>query len=130
VSGGLERESGRTFLVTVAKIFDDTLTGVIRAWTEPGTTLVSYCWAAYHDIGSHGYTHRTVKHSISFVNPDTEDHTNTIESTRLHIKAFLGPYRQQKDYESYLAHYIIAANYKAQGVSKFPQFLAIAATTD
>jgi hypothetical protein len=47
-----------------------TLTIVIRAWIEPGTALISDCWAAYQDIGSRGYMHSTVNHSICFVNPD------------------------------------------------------------
>jgi transposase-like protein len=71
VFGGAERESGRTFFVPVQDRTVDTLTNVIRDWIEPGTTVISDCWAAYQDIGSHGYTHRTVNHSNSFVNPDT-----------------------------------------------------------
>jgi hypothetical protein len=104
-----------------------TLTNVIRAWIEPGTTLISDCWAAYRGIASHGYTHRTVKHSISFVNPDTEDHTNTIESMWRHVKAFLRPYNRQEGYVYHLAHYMSAARCKAQSI---PEFLAIAASTD
>jgi hypothetical protein len=130
VFGGVERESGRTFLVRIPDRTADTLTGVIRAWIEPGTTLMSDCWAAYQDIRSHGYTHRTVNHSISFVHPDTGVHTNTIECTWRHVKAFLGPYRRQKDYEFHLAHYMFAVRCKAQGVSQFAQFLAMAASTD
>ena len=71
VFGGVERESGRTFFVPVPDRTADTLTSVILAWIDPRTTLISDCWAAYYDIGSHGYTHRTVNHSFSIVNPDT-----------------------------------------------------------
>ena len=73
---------------------------------EPGTTLSSDCWAAYQDIGLHGYTHRTVNYSISFVNPGTGDHTNTLECTWPHVKAFLLPYNRQEDYEFHLALYV------------------------
>ena len=69
VFGGVERESGRTFLVPVPDRIPYTLTSESRAWIEPGTTLISDCWAAYQDIGSNDYTHRTVNHSILFVNP-------------------------------------------------------------
>ena len=58
VFGGVERESGRTFLVPVPDRTADKLTNVIRAWIEPVTTLISDCWAAYQGIASHGYTHR------------------------------------------------------------------------
>ena len=74
-------------------------------------------------LGSHGYMYRTMHHLISFVNPDTEDHTNTIECTWCHVKAFLGPYHRQKDYEFHLAHYMFVVRCKAQGVSQFTQFL-------
>jgi hypothetical protein len=59
VFGCVERESGRTFLVPVPDRTADTMTNVISAWIEPGTTPISDCWDAYRDIGSLGYTHRT-----------------------------------------------------------------------
>ena len=46
VFGGVECESSRTFLVPVLDRTAETLTGVTRAWIEPGTTLISDCWAA------------------------------------------------------------------------------------
>ena len=64
VFGGVERESGRTFLVPVPDINADTLTNVISDWIEPGTTLISDCWAVYRYIGSLGYTHCTVNQSL------------------------------------------------------------------
>jgi hypothetical protein len=80
VFGGVERESGRTFLVHVPDRSVDILVNLIRAWIEPGTTIISDCWAAYRDVGSIGYTHRNVNHAVSFVSPDMGDHTNTIKS--------------------------------------------------
>ena len=130
VFGGVECESGRTFLVPVPDRTADTLTSEIRAWIEPGTKLISDCWAAYQDIGSNGYTHRTVNHSILFVNLDTGDYTNHIESTWCRVKAFLRPYNRQEDYEYHLANYIFAARCNALGVSQFTRFHAIAASTD
>jgi hypothetical protein len=46
VFGGVERESGKTFLVPVPDRTADTLIGVIRDWIEPGTIIISDCWAA------------------------------------------------------------------------------------
>jgi transposase-like protein len=106
VFGGVERGAGRTFLVPVRDRPVDTLMNVIRAWIETGTTLISDSWAAYRDIESQGYTHRTVNHIISFVNPDTRDHTNTIDCTWRHVNAFLGPYYRSEHYEIHLAHYM------------------------
>jgi hypothetical protein len=79
--------------------------------------LISDCWVAYRDIQSQGYTHSTVNRSISFVNPDTGGHTNTIDCTWRHVKAFLRPYHRLEDYEFHLAHYMFAARCKAQEVS-------------
>jgi len=79
VFGGVERESGKTFLVPDR--IADILKAVIDAWIEPGTTVISECWGAYRDIDAEGYTHRTVNHSIGFVDERTGAHTNTTEST-------------------------------------------------
>ena len=81
VFGGVERESGETFLVLVLDRTSDTLMTIIRDWIEPGTTVIGDSWTAYRDLGAQSYTHRTVNHSIQFVNPETGDHTNTVEST-------------------------------------------------
>jgi len=87
VFGGAVRGSGRTFLVPVPNRTADTLTAFLREWIEPGTTVISDCWGAYRDFDSLGYTHRTVNRSLYFVDPDTGDHTNTIESTWHRLKA-------------------------------------------
>jgi hypothetical protein len=130
VFGGVERESGATFLVPVPDRTADTLMAIIRTWIEPGTTVISDCWGAYHDIGSHGYNHRTVNHSLYFVDPNTGAHTNTIESTWHQVKVFLGPYNLREDYHYHLAHYMFAARCKAQGVPVFTEFLHLVARTD
>jgi len=94
VFGGVERESGRTFLVPVPDRTADTLVAIIRDWIEPRTTVISDIWAAFHNLESEGFTHRTVNHSIHFVDPDTGAHTNTIESTWRAVKVFLGQYNR------------------------------------
>jgi transposase-like protein len=130
VFGGVERGSGRTFLVPVPDRTADTLMAIIRAWIEPGTTVISDCWGAYLDLDSQGFTHRTVNRSISFVDPDTGDHTNTILSTWHRVKVFLGHYNRADDYECHLAHYMFMARCKALGVPPFLQFLHIVANID
>jgi hypothetical protein len=70
VFGGIEWGSRKVFLVPVPDRTADTLTTIIRDWIEPGTTVVSDCWGAYENLDSLGYTHRTVNHSIHFVDPD------------------------------------------------------------
>jgi len=87
VFGGVERESGRTILVPVPDRTADTLTAVIYAWIDPGTTVISDCWAAYRDLDAQGSTHRTINHTISFVD-EKGDHTNAIESKWGRIKVY------------------------------------------
>jgi hypothetical protein len=101
----------------------DTLMTIIRDWIEPGATVISDCWGAYNSLGSQGYTHRTVNHSIHFGDPDTGAHTNTIESTWRRVKVFLRQYNRGVDYEFHLAHYTFAARCKARDVPPFIQFL-------
>jgi transposase-like protein len=91
VFGGVERESGRTFRVPVPDRTADTLVNLIRAWVEPVTTIISDCWAAYRQIDCHGYTPRNVNYSVSFVNPATGDHTNTIEACGVQVRNSLNP---------------------------------------
>jgi hypothetical protein len=91
VFGGVERESGKTFLIPVPDRTADTLKVVINVWIEPGTTVISNCCGAYRDLD----THHTLNHSIGFVDQRTGAHTNTIKSTRRHVKAFPSPYNRQ-----------------------------------
>jgi transposase-like protein len=130
VFGGVERESGRTFLVPVPDRTAETLMAVICDWIEPGTTVISDCWAAYRDIAAHGYTHHTVNHPISFVDHHTGAHTNTIEGTWRHVKAFVNPYNRVGDYIYHLAHYVFAALCRHENVDDFTKFIALVANTD
>ncbi len=44
VFGGLERGSGKCFLVAVEKRDTNTLLAIIKEWILPGTTILSDCW--------------------------------------------------------------------------------------
>jgi len=130
VFGGVEWETGETFLVPVPDRTADTLMTIIRDCIESGTTVVSDSWTAYRDLGTQGYTHRTVNHSIQFVDPHTGAHTNTIQGTWRSLKAFLGPYNRREDYEFHLAHYMFVARCKAKPVPPYLQFLRLVANTN
>jgi len=81
VFGGVEGESGKTFLVPFPDRSADTLMAIIDARIEPGTTVISDCWGAYRDLDAQGYTHRAVNHSTGFIDQRTGANTNRIEST-------------------------------------------------
>ncbi|KAK9753318.1 ISXO2-like transposase domain [Popillia japonica] len=65
VFGGFERGTGRVFM----------------QWIEPGTTIISNCWKAYDVLHHEGYEHLKVNHSITFKDPETVAHTNSIQSS-------------------------------------------------
>jgi transposase-like protein len=114
VFGGVEWETGNTFLVPVKDRTTDPLMAVVRDWIKPGTTVISDSWGAYRGLGSQGYTHLTVNDSIQFVDPTTGAHTNTIESTWITVKAFLGQYNRGENYKYHLAHSLFATRCKVQ----------------
>jgi len=128
VFGGVERRSGRTFLVPVPDRTADTLTATIREWIEPGTTVISDCWGGYRDFDSLGYTHPTVNHSLCFVDPDTGDHTNTIESTWHRLKASWGRTTGQRF--TVTISLTTRSRRGARHREPFLQFLHIVASTD
>ncbi|EFX60123.1 hypothetical protein DAPPUDRAFT_19746, partial [Daphnia pulex] len=47
VFGGVERETGKCFLVVVQNRTATTLLAVIKEWIKPGTTIISDCWKSY-----------------------------------------------------------------------------------
>ena len=64
---------------------------IILKHVEPGSIIMSDCWAAYNSIYKYGYEHYTVNHSYNFVSPESIDkefkiHTNGIESIWKDIK--------------------------------------------
>ena len=82
-----------------------TLLQVIKDWIKPGTTIVSDCWKAYVNLEKHGYIHKTVNHSMEFVNEEGF-HTNKIEGHWRQMKAKLPTHGRKKDhYSSYLAEF-------------------------
>ena len=114
VFGGIERESKRCFLVSVEDRSAATLVPIIKQYILPGTKIMSDCWKSYDKLEEEGYIHGTVNHSIEFVNSDTGDHTQTIESTWRAVKRSLPRSGTTKDhYNSYFAEFIFRRQYLA-----------------
>jgi len=84
VFGGIERDTGKCFLVEVPDRTAATLQQHIQTHILPGSHIVSDGWAAYANIDAiRGgiYTHAVVVHQAHFVDPnDTEIHTQNIEN--------------------------------------------------
>ena len=89
VLGGICRETGQIFMRIVKYRKRETLEQIILEYVKPGTVILTDCWAAYNNLkGLEGmdYTHYTVNHSDTYVDPITGAHTNTIEGTWAHFK--------------------------------------------
>ncbi|GFT94483.1 DDE_Tnp_IS1595 domain-containing protein [Trichonephila clavipes] len=127
VFGGVQCDSGKLFLMAVHDRNQRTLMEIIMEWIEPGTTIISDCWKAYnHDVlTTEGFNHLTVYHSMNFVDPDTDAHTNTIESTWRCAKSRFPQYNRQNDASFYLAMYMFEKSCRAKNVDMFNVFVEI-----
>lgn len=81
VIGGIERSQSRKFFVRVVEQRDaETIADVLRDHVLPGSIVHTDCWRGYvHITEDNAVVHRTVNHSMYFVNPETGVHTNSIE---------------------------------------------------
>src|SRR5271154_463914 len=88
VLGGVERTPERkVFLVAVPDRSQATLEDVISRHVYPGSIVLTDLWRGYSGLSENfDYEHRTVNHSVNFIDPDTLTHTNTIEGTWAGIK--------------------------------------------
>ncbi|XP_071653090.1 uncharacterized protein [Temnothorax longispinosus] len=74
---------------------------------ERGTTIMSDCWKSYNCLNSEGFQHLTVNHSMNFVDPDTEAHTQHIERVWREVKANIPRYGTRSSHlVGYLAEYL------------------------
>jgi hypothetical protein len=93
VSGDVERDSSKTFLISASDTTADTLKAVMDAWIDPGITADSDSCAAYRNLNA-GYKHRNVNHITGLVDERTGAPTNTTDSKWLQVKVFLSFYNK------------------------------------
>lgn len=90
IFGGIERESGRCFLVEVPDQRADTLHACILQHILPGTHIISDGWASYARIGriNHGiYEHSVAVHEHNFVDPNNDNtHTQNVKNMWMQAK--------------------------------------------
>jgi transposase-like protein len=107
IFGGVERESGKCFMVPVEDRKATTLIPIIRKWIAVGSTIISDEWRSYRSLKNIGYTHQTVNHSLHFRDPDTGAHTNEIESLWHAAKrSYESSSRRKEFYPGYLAKFM------------------------
>eukprot|EP00094_Tigriopus_californicus_P002095 TCALIF_02019-PA protein Name:"Protein of unknown function" AED:0.05 eAED:0.12 QI:0/0/0/0.5/1/1/2/0/136 len=85
IFGGVERRSGRCFMVEVPNRTRDTLEEAIVEHILPGTHIMYDGWASYAHIDQINggiYSHSVIIHDRNFVDPlDDRIHTQSIEGT-------------------------------------------------
>lgn len=78
-------------------------------------------------MNDEGYKHFKVNHSINFKDPDTNQHTNTIEGLWRHAKYSMPQYHKKKTFiAGYLSKFIFLKQCKALNIDPFTEFLRIA----
>ena len=92
------------------------------AWWAPDM------WKAYDCQKDEGYTHLTVDHSLNFVDPDTDAHTQRNENTWWWVKRSMSRTGTSKDlFESYLQEWLWRQHY---GGDPFAKTLSSISPTD
>ena len=71
-----------------------------------------------------------VNHTIHFVDVRSGAHTNTIESTWRHVKAFLNPNNRMGDNIYHLAHNMFPAGCLSENADQFIKFVIVVASMD
>lgn len=91
VFGGIERNTRKSFLVSVPNRSRDTLMEIINQKIKPGSRIISDKWAAYRCLyQSTVYSHEEINHSVNFIDPnDFEIHTQNVECMWNHAKTKL-----------------------------------------
>lgn len=127
VFGGIERESGRCFLVEVPDRRAVTLHACIEQHILPGSHIISDGWASYAHIDricDGIYEHSVIVHERHFVDPnDDTAHTQNIENMWMRAKRKLkrqfGTSRQL--FPQYLHEFIYRNQFRNNDI--FPHFI-------
>ncbi|GFX42952.1 putative transposase-like protein [Trichonephila clavipes] len=106
VLGGVERETGRCFLVAVHDRTAETLLGVIKSWIEPGTTVISDCWKSYERLSERGFItlQLTIRSNSLILRPALILILSKLR--RRHFKASLSEFNRRGRFEGYIAWYM------------------------
>jgi len=98
--------------VTVEDCSQRTLLQIIKDNIKPRRTIISDYWKAYDCLNKEGFEHLKVNHSLTFVDPDSGAHTNTIESTWRALKKSFPKYGTVKSlYDTYFSQYCFRKKY-------------------
>ncbi|KAF8792964.1 hypothetical protein HNY73_004498 [Argiope bruennichi] len=81
VFGGIVRYTNDCFFEVVPERSTEVLLEIIKRRILLGSTIISDCWSSYKCLENEGFQHLTVNHSLTFKDPETGAHTNSMEGT-------------------------------------------------
>lgn len=124
VFGGIERQSGKCFLIEVPDRSANTLLPLIEQNILPGSHIISDGWPSYANIGAiqHGiYLHSVVVHQKHFVDLDDANiHTENVENMWMRAKRKLRRQFGTSDalFNSYLHEFMYRNKFRGQDIFK------------
>lgn len=109
VVAGVERTTDRKiFAVEVVDRSTKTMIEIIKKHVLPGSIIYTDCWKAYDSACEVlEFEHFKVNHSLSFKDPETGVHTNTIEGFNNGLKSIIKPRNRVKKGIKYQLLYFI-----------------------
>jgi transposase-like protein len=113
----------RFFIETVRKRNKQTLVPITQRRIRAGTRIISDGWRAYEGLGSVGFIHSVVNHSVCFVDQaDSSTHTQNIENLWRCLRRFL--YSKGTYYRKHLEEYINEFTFRRMFVNTFEQMIS------
>ena len=114
IFGGIERTpEKKVFLVEVPDRTALTLLKYIKRYVKPGSVIHTDLFKSYSQINSQlGFQHKTVNHSLHYVDPVTKTHTNTIEGFWNGLKLSIKPRNRVKKIKKCLREIIWRRQHK------------------
>ena len=104
--------SKRIVLVKVKDRKRQTLEELLKRHVHKDSIIHSDCWKAYSKLAGIFQSHLQVNHSVSFVDPITNVHTNTIEGNWCGVKQQVSSTLRTKTYiDYYLIRYVLRHNF-------------------
>ena len=98
VLGGTQQQTGYVYLKYIQNRDAVTLQPIITALSQAGAIQITDGWRGYLGLDRLGFVHWNVNHAVSFVDPMTGIHTNTVEGLWSLVRGDLRKYRGiQKD---------------------------------